>query len=57
MVDEFSLFHLASDADEIRNLWDDPAHRGRRDRMVALLRDGWRREWYPWASPAAKELS
>lgn len=53
MVFPNSLFNLRDDPDEIRNLWDDPAHRELRDRMTAMLRRDWRREWYPYKTTAA----
>jgi choline-sulfatase len=48
MIDRNSLFNMEQDPEEIRNLWNDPAHRERRDRMVEILRQDWRREWYPY---------
>lgn len=51
MIDENSLFDMEQDPEEIRNLWNDPAYREIRDRMVSILRDDWRREWYPYPNP------
>jgi len=41
-----SLFNLRDDPDELVNLWDDPAYRQVRDRMVAEIKKDWKKYIY-----------
>ena len=41
-----SLFNLHDDPDEVVNLWDDPANRQVRDRMVAEIKKDWKKYVY-----------
>ena len=43
-----TLFDLENDPEEMNNLWEDPQHTERRDKMLAKINTTWRKEWYPY---------
>lgn len=50
MAQPRSLFNLRDDPQEVHNLWDDPALRRERDRMVTLIERDWKKRKF--APPA-----